>query len=76
MTVEEYIQYEWTADGRHEYINGQLFEIPGEKDINNEVAGLIHAFLLHLKSKGFQIYNHDVKVTGPGGAKYHYPMCL
>ena len=73
MTVEEYVQYELKAECRHEYINGQLFEMQGEKDINNEVAGLIYAFLLHLKSKGFQIYNHDLKVAIPGGVKYYYP---
>lgn len=73
MTVEAYIQYELGAERRHEYINGQLFEMPGEKDINNEVAGLIYAFLLRLKPRGFQVYNHDVKVAVPGGAKYYYP---
>ncbi len=31
MTVEEYIESEWKSEVRHEYINGQLFEIPGEK---------------------------------------------
>lgn len=31
MTVEEYLQYELTADDRHEYLNGQLFKMPGEK---------------------------------------------
>ncbi len=73
MTVEEYIQSELKAECRHEYINGQLFEMPVEKDINNEVAGLIYAFLFRLKSQGFQIYNHDVKVAIPGGSKYYYP---
>lgn len=32
MPVEEYIQYEAKAERRHEYINGQLFEMPGEKE--------------------------------------------
>ncbi len=38
LTVEEYIQLEFESDVRHEFINGQLIEIPGEKDINNQVA--------------------------------------
>ena len=35
LTVEEYIQLELQSERRHEFINGQLIEMPGEKDINN-----------------------------------------
>ncbi len=74
FTVAEYIQYEWTAQQRHEFINGQLFEMPGEKDINNEMAGLFYILLLSsLKAKGYNVYNHDVKVGLPDEAKYYYP---
>jgi len=73
-TVEEYIQYELKSDRRHEFINGQLFEMPGEKDINNQMAGLIYILLIQfLKSKGYQVYNHDVKVAIPDGRKFYYP---
>ena len=73
MTAEAYIQYELTAECRHEYINGQLFEMPGEKDSNNEIASELVALLRQLKTKGFTVYNHDVKVAIPGGEKYYYP---
>ena len=74
MTVEEYIQHELQAEVRHEYINGQLFEMPGEKDINNEMAGTFYLlFLQLLRPKGYQVYNHDVKVAIPGGERYYYP---
>lgn len=73
-TVEEYIQHELSSERRHEFINGQLFEMPGEKDINNEIAFGI-TLLLHnfLKSKGYFNYTHDVKVAIPGGNKFYYP---
>ncbi len=73
-TVEEYIQHEWSAPARNEFINGQLFEMPGEKDINNEIA-LTIAFLLMqlLRKKGNQVYAHDVKVEIFGENKYYYP---
>ncbi len=73
-TVEEYIRHEWTAPARSEFINGQLFEMPGEKDINNEIA-LAFAFLLMqlLRNKGNQVYAHDVKVKIYGENKYYYP---
>lgn len=46
MTVEEYIRYEWTAECRHEYIKGQLFEMPGEKRTNNRIALDISIYLV------------------------------
>src|SRR5438874_227908 len=74
FTVEEYIKYELTSERRHEYINGQLFEMPGEKDTNNKI-GLWFAFLFTqiLASKGYEVFAHDVKVAIPGGNKFYYP---
>ena len=34
-TVEEYIQHELLSEVRSEFINGQLFQMSGEQDINN-----------------------------------------
>lgn len=74
LTVEEYIQFELSSERRHEYVNGQLMEMPGEKDINNEIALDIAAYLRqHLKSSGYQIYINDVKVATPDKTKYYYP---
>lgn len=74
LTEEEYIQHELKAEHRSEYINGQLFEMPGEKDINNELA--LQIFLLltrQLKPKGYFLYVNDIKVAIPGERKYFYP---
>ncbi len=74
LTVEEYIQLELQSEIRHEFINGQLIDRPGEKDINNQIAGFIYTFLLaQLLPKGFQIYINDVKVNSADGSKYFYP---
>ncbi len=74
LSVEEYIQLELGSERRHEYVNGLLIEIPGEKDINNEIAGSIYAFLLlQVKPKGFQVFINDVKVATPDNTKYFYP---
>lgn len=74
LTVEEYIQSELVAERRHEYVNGQLFEMPGEKDINNEIALYLFMFFFQkLKERGYQVYVNDVKVAIPGGEKYYYP---
>lgn len=74
LSVEDYIRLELHSERRHEFINGQLVEMPGEKDINNEIALNICAYLLqHLKSKGFQVYMNDVKVSTYDRTKYYYP---
>lgn len=74
LTVEEYIQMELQSERRHEYVNGQLIEMPGERSINNKVAGRIYAFLLQkLTTKGYDTYINDVKVSSHDRAKYFYP---
>ncbi len=73
-TVEEYIQHELKSPVRSEFINGQLFEMAGEKDINNRMALRI-SFLLtqFLEERGYEVYAHDMKVKTFGEDKYYYP---
>jgi Uma2 family endonuclease len=74
MTVEEYIQYELKAACRHEYINGQLFEMPGEKRTNNRVALNISIhFVQQLRPKGYEIFNYEMKVANQARNKFFYP---
>lgn len=74
FTVEEYIEHELHAERRSEFINGQLNPMPGEKDINNAIAGFFYAlFLTILKKQGYFPFINDVKVAIPGGNKYYYP---
>jgi Uma2 family endonuclease len=73
-TVEEYIQEELASETRHEFINGQLYEMAGEKRLNNIIAGFFYLlFVQSLKKNGFFVCSHDVKVAIPGGRKYYYP---
>ena len=74
LSLEEYIRLELQSERRHEFINGQLIEMPGEKDINNEIAYYICTFLFnHLMPKGYKVYINDVKVGIPDKTKYFYP---
>ena len=74
LSVEDYIRLEQQSLHRHEFVNGQLIEMPGEKDINNQIAIYICMFFInHLKPKGYQVYMNDVKVGLPDGTKYYYP---
>ena len=74
MTAEEYIQYELTAERRHEYINGQLFEIPGEKRNDNRIAvNLTVFFVQQLRPKGYEVFSQDMKVATQDRRKYYHP---
>ena len=74
MTLDEYIQHELRAERRSEYIDGELHEMPGEKDINNELAQEFLTLLRQLfKPLGYNLYINDVKVAIPGGKRYYYP---
>lgn len=74
FSVEEYIRFELESERRHEFVNGQLIEMPGEKDINNQIALYISVYCVqHLMPKGFQVYVNDVKVGTPEKTKYYYP---
>ena len=70
MSEEEYIQHELKSERRSEYINGQLFEMPGEQDINNQIALRLYILLHHLEDSGHFIYAHEIKVAIPGGRKF------
>ena len=74
MTEEEYIVSETESEERHEYINGNLIAMPGESDINNEIAANILILLRQLlKAKGYSVYMEGVKVKIPGEPTYFYP---
>jgi Uma2 family endonuclease len=74
LTEEEYIQYELTSNIRHEYVNGELIDMPGESTTNNTIA-LNLAFLVkqQLKGTGYKPYTHDVKLRILEEKTWFYP---
>lgn len=73
-TVDEYIQLDEASDIRHEFINGQLFDMSGNSDLHNEMVGNLYFLLRNLlagsKSK---LYFEQVKVKIQGENHYYYP---
>jgi Uma2 family endonuclease len=45
MSVEEYLEFERTAEVRHEYVDGLLLEMPGETYQHNDIVGDIYIAL-------------------------------
>lgn len=77
MSVEEYLKFEETSELRHEYINGKLIEMPGEKKINNKIAGLLYIFFFSLlDERGYNVYNQAIKIAIPNERKFYYPDLL
>jgi Uma2 family endonuclease len=73
-TVDEYILLDETSDIRHEFINGQLYDMSGTSDLHNEVVGNIYFYLRNLlKNSNNKIYFENVKCKIQGEEYYTYP---
>lgn len=73
-TVEEYFELERNSEVKHEFVEGQLIEMSGEKRIANRVAGSIYALLLQLLNhKVFEVYIQDVKLSTVKNKRCRYP---
>ncbi len=72
-SVEEYFEIEKTSEIRHEFVNGELIDMPGESKIANKIARKIVRLLEdRLNSKVFDIFNHDVRLMLENN-HYRYP---
>ena len=74
LSEKEYINFELQSEIKHEYVNGKLIDMPGESDLNNQLA-LNCCILLKmlLKDKGYSFFIEGVKVKVPYEDKYFYP---
>jgi len=73
-TVDEYIQLDETSSIRHEFINGQLYDMSGNSDTHNEMVGNLYFLLRKLLSgSNNKIYFEQVKVKIQGEDYYTYP---
>lgn len=62
-TVEEYLELERHADARHEYEDGALIAMAGEKRRHNRVAGNIYAVLREIAmGRGCEVTFEAVKL--------------
>jgi Uma2 family endonuclease len=69
-TVEEYFELERNSEVKHEFVEGNLIEMPREKRIANRIAGNIYALLLQLLNhKVFEVYIQDVKLSTVTGKR-------
>lgn len=63
FTVEEYLAYERASETRHEYLDGDIFEMAGESDAHGDICtNVIIALGPQLRVAGCRIRTKDTKV--------------
>ncbi len=68
---------ELQSDIKHEYVNGKIIEMPGESDLNNQLALNCCIILkMLLKDKGYSFFIEGVKVKLPNEINTFTPMFL
>jgi Uma2 family endonuclease len=74
MTAQEYLEFEEKASERHEFVDGIVYEIPGESLENNEIAGNIYTALRpHALARQCRVAIEGVKLWIPVLNRYYYP---
>ena len=74
FTVEEYFIYEESNEIRHEFINGNLYEMSGASREHHFICqNLLFFFMKLLKEKGYSIFIESMKVKIPGERIFFYP---
>lgn len=75
-SVEEYFEIEALSNGKLEYRNGKIIDMPGAKPNHNLIAGWIITYLnilLMEKSKKYYVLTSDTKIHIPKLNSFVYP---
>jgi Uma2 family endonuclease len=76
LTADEYLEFEQTADGRHEFVAGVLYAMAGPSKRHNRIAlNLAAAFHGHVRGGPCDAYISDVKLRLKVGYDdvFYYP---
>jgi Uma2 family endonuclease len=73
-TVEEYFELERNSEVKHEFVEGQLIEMPGEKKVANKLSLRLSVVLLGLLNDNvYDVFIQDVRLSTVRGKRYRYP---
>lgn len=73
-TPEEYLKLERASDTRHEYIDGEIFEMAGAGRQHNRISiNLIHRLVTQTRDHNCSVYGSDMRVKVLAEEKYVYP---
>jgi Uma2 family endonuclease len=73
MTLEEYLEFDYNAEGRYEYFDGEVVEMSGGSPEHSLLGNRI-GFLLQkeLFEKKCSVYNSEVQIKVPTMLPYRY----
>jgi Uma2 family endonuclease len=73
MTLEEYLEFDYNAEGRYEYFNGEIFEMSGESPEHSLLGNRIGRLLGNkIETKGCLVFNSQVHIKVPSLPPYRY----
>lgn len=73
-TPEEYLEFERDSDARHEYANGEIFEMAGGSKRHNGIsANIVRLLGNQLLERDCTVYGSDMRVKITSTGKYTYP---
>jgi Uma2 family endonuclease len=73
MSVAEYLEYEGTAESRHEYYDGVIYDMAGGSPNHNRIAVDTAAALVPLlRDRGCEVFAFDMRLQ-VDVTKYSYP---
>jgi Uma2 family endonuclease len=74
ISVEEYLELERSSNVRHEYLDGELREMPGGNNKHSLLkVNVVTALRVELRGKPCTLYNSDLKIKLPKPKLYTYP---
>lgn len=77
ITLEEYLKIEESTGERHDWENGQVFNMAGASFAHNTiVVNIVRELGVQLRGKGCQPFSNDLRVTIPQTQRRTYPDVL
>lgn len=67
MTEAEYLAFERTSASKHEYLNGEVFDMMGASEARNLICGST-LFLLYGQLRGRRCKVYPADMRGKGGS--------
>lgn len=73
MSLEEYLEFDFNAEGRYEYFDGEVYEMSGGSPEHSLLVSRIGRLLGNqLDPKGCLVFQSDVKIKVPKLPPYRY----
>ncbi|MEO6589926.1 MAG: Uma2 family endonuclease, partial [Pyrinomonadaceae bacterium] len=73
MTLEEYLEFDYNAEGRYEYFYGEVFERSGGSPEHSLLGNRVGRLLGNkIEIKGCLVFNSEVQIKVPSLLPYRY----